>query len=51
MLSGKHINDERHIDEALPCADVSKIQPPTAGQVVLPRTDGLRGRLRQRLSG
>ncbi|MEI1618475.1 hypothetical protein, partial [Escherichia coli] len=24
-VSGKHINDERHIDEALPCADVSKI--------------------------
>ncbi len=27
-VSGKHINDERHIDEALPCADVSKISHP-----------------------
>lgn len=27
-VSGKHINDEHHIDEALPCADVSKISPP-----------------------
>src|SRR5699024_9736597 len=24
----QHINDERHIDEALPCADVSKISHP-----------------------
>ena len=46
-ISGKHINDERHINEALPCTDVSKISHPQLVRTFC-TNDGLRGHLRQR---